>query len=190
MYPVYIGETVAVVLPWSEVCIHMRVADRVMPVRIDEREAILLKDDGTHFSRVTHGEAGIMIGNNGQLYLEDHASGPNLRIHTVRYLPTEDGDRKVIGEETESVACLPNTDHAELGITNSVAYAAHYLRDHLYISGPYAASSYPAQWHAGTWFSTEVYEDPYGRYYEETTVHPAGFTPEQGAELIRLVCEK
>lgn len=57
-----VGDVVRVTLPWSEVCMHMRVADRVMDVRVLEHGAQLLNADGSNFSfPITHGEAGIRV---------------------------------------------------------------------------------------------------------------------------------
>jgi len=56
-----IGDSVKVDLPWSEVCMHMRIAGRVMTVKIlPSRMAQILNDSGEPFSfPVTLGEAGI-----------------------------------------------------------------------------------------------------------------------------------
>lgn len=57
-----VGDTVRVTLPWSEVCMHMRVAERSMLVRVEPNGAQLLNDDLTPFSfPITHGEAGIRL---------------------------------------------------------------------------------------------------------------------------------
>lgn len=54
------GDVVRVQLPWSEACMHLRVADAVRDVRILETGAQILNADGTPYSfPVTHGEAGI-----------------------------------------------------------------------------------------------------------------------------------
>ncbi|WP_326827449.1 hypothetical protein [Streptomyces sp. NBC_01751] len=54
-----VGETVAVRLPWSEVCMHMRVAGEIRPVLLKEHGAQILNEDGSNFSfPVTFGEAG------------------------------------------------------------------------------------------------------------------------------------
>ena len=48
---VAIGDVVTVELPWSEVCMHMRVAGKRMNVQVlSHRSAQLLNDDGTPFS--------------------------------------------------------------------------------------------------------------------------------------------
>lgn len=66
MQRVKAGETVTVTLPWSEVCMHMRVSDQVRPVLVGEHGATILKDDGTPFcAAVTHGEAGIFRDSEG-----------------------------------------------------------------------------------------------------------------------------
>lgn len=57
------GDRLRLELPHSEVCMHMRVAGRVMDVRLTEGEhpmAQLLNEDGSEFSfPITTGEAGI-----------------------------------------------------------------------------------------------------------------------------------
>jgi hypothetical protein len=57
------GDRVRLELPFSEVCMHMRVAGRVMDVRMTEDQypmAQLLNADGSEFSfPITTGEAGI-----------------------------------------------------------------------------------------------------------------------------------
>lgn len=57
-----IGDRVTVTLPWSEVCMSMRVADRTMDVDVLATGAQLIDADGRPFSfPITHGEAGISI---------------------------------------------------------------------------------------------------------------------------------
>lgn len=57
---VNVGDTFPVKLPWSEVCMHMCVADLVMTVELRADGVQLLNNDGSKFSfPVTHGEAGI-----------------------------------------------------------------------------------------------------------------------------------
>jgi hypothetical protein len=59
MKRVKVGDVVRVRLPWSEVCMHLRVAEQVRDVRVLADGAQILNDDGTRFSfPVTHGEAG------------------------------------------------------------------------------------------------------------------------------------
>jgi hypothetical protein len=55
------GDVVQVRLPYSEVCMHMKVADKVMGVRLVEGHmAQLLNRDGSPFSfPITAGEAGL-----------------------------------------------------------------------------------------------------------------------------------
>ena len=56
------GQRVRMELPFSEVCMHMQVAGKVMVVQLLDREypmAQLHRDDGTEFSApITTGEAG------------------------------------------------------------------------------------------------------------------------------------
>jgi len=58
-----IGDTARVALPWSEVCMHMRVADKIMTVQITGGPypmAQILRADGSPFcGAITLGEAGI-----------------------------------------------------------------------------------------------------------------------------------
>jgi hypothetical protein len=54
------GDVVRLMLPWSEVCLYMKVADQVMDVRVLDDGAQILNEKGTPFSfPITHGEAGI-----------------------------------------------------------------------------------------------------------------------------------
>lgn len=64
------GDVVRVKLPWSEVCMHMHVADQERDVRVLEHGAQILNADGTPFSfPITHGEAGIYTDADG-LYIQ------------------------------------------------------------------------------------------------------------------------
>lgn len=63
------GDVVRLKLPWSEVCMHLRVADQERDVRVLDTGAQILNEDGTPFSfPITHGEAGIYTDPNG-LYI-------------------------------------------------------------------------------------------------------------------------
>lgn len=56
------GETHRITLPWSEVCLHMKVNDKTMSAKLaaDGRTVQLFRDDNTPFSYpVLRGEAGI-----------------------------------------------------------------------------------------------------------------------------------
>jgi len=57
-------------MPASEVCLHMRVTDRVMDFELlSQRSVQLYNDDGTHFSSsITTGEAGIYEDSDGFYY--------------------------------------------------------------------------------------------------------------------------
>jgi len=67
---VKVGEVVNVMLPYSEVCMHLKVAGRTRPVEILATGAQILNWDGTNFSfPVTHGEAGIYTDADG-LYIQ------------------------------------------------------------------------------------------------------------------------
>lgn len=62
MQHMHIGEIRRITLPWSEACIHLRVADREMTVECLANGAQLRNDDGSAFSfPITHGEAGIKV---------------------------------------------------------------------------------------------------------------------------------
>lgn len=54
-----IGDRFHATMPWSEVCVHMQVADRVMEVEVREHGAQLLKDERPFSHPITWGEAGI-----------------------------------------------------------------------------------------------------------------------------------
>lgn len=57
-----IGETVDVVLPYSEVCMHMRVAGKRMRVEVREHSAQIVREDGSPWcGPITHGEAGVRV---------------------------------------------------------------------------------------------------------------------------------
>jgi hypothetical protein len=72
------GDVVRLKLPWSEACMHLRIADHVRDVRVLADGAQILNDDGTRFSfPVTHGEAGIYSDAQGLYIQEDR--GPTHR---------------------------------------------------------------------------------------------------------------
>lgn len=55
------GKRYKSIMPHSEVCIHMRVADKVMEFEKLERRAVQLFEDGKPFSHpIFPGEAGVM----------------------------------------------------------------------------------------------------------------------------------
>lgn len=55
-----VGDRVRIELPYSEVCMHMRVAGQVFVVEVREHGAQILNEDGSPFSfPILHGEAGI-----------------------------------------------------------------------------------------------------------------------------------
>lgn len=65
------GDIVKVTLPFSEVCMHMRVAGDVMAVKVLEHGVQLLNDDGSNYSfPITHGEAGIYTPMVGEWYTD------------------------------------------------------------------------------------------------------------------------
>jgi len=64
------GDVVRLTMPWSEACMYLHVADKVMDVRVLDRGAQILNDDGTRYSfPVTHGEVGIFTDADG-LYIQ------------------------------------------------------------------------------------------------------------------------
>lgn len=54
-----IGDRVFMTMPWSEVCMHLQVADRVKEVEVREHGAQLMQDGRVLSSPITWGEAGI-----------------------------------------------------------------------------------------------------------------------------------
>ncbi|AZM47849.1 hypothetical protein DMB38_20490 [Streptomyces sp. WAC 06738] len=54
-----IGDRIFVTMPWSEACLALQVADRVMEVEVREHGAQLLKDGEPYSFPITWGEAGI-----------------------------------------------------------------------------------------------------------------------------------
>lgn len=68
-----VGDEGADTMPWSEVCMHMRIADKVMRFRVvgstGNEMVQLLNEDGTPFSfPITPGEAGLYRNHEGKLY--------------------------------------------------------------------------------------------------------------------------
>lgn len=64
------GEVVNVMLPWSEACMHLKVAGRTRPVEVLATGAQILNWDRSNYSfPVTHGEAGIYSDASG-LYIQ------------------------------------------------------------------------------------------------------------------------
>jgi hypothetical protein len=58
---IHVGETAELTLPYSEACIHLRVAGKVMKAKLLTESAVqLLSIDGSNYSfPITTGEAGI-----------------------------------------------------------------------------------------------------------------------------------
>lgn len=79
------GDVVRVRMPWSEACMHLRVAETVRDVRILPDGAQILNEDGTRFSfPITYGEAGIFSDADG-LYVnqeEEVCPSPQMRPST------------------------------------------------------------------------------------------------------------
>lgn len=54
-----IGDHFFATMPWSEVCLHLQVADKVMEVEVREHGAQLIKDGKPFSAPISWGEAGI-----------------------------------------------------------------------------------------------------------------------------------
>ena len=64
------GDVVRIMMPWSEACMYLNVAEKVRDVRVLDNGAQILNDDGTRYSfPITHGEAGIFRDADG-LYVQ------------------------------------------------------------------------------------------------------------------------
>jgi len=75
---VEVGDAIRLRLPYSEVCMHMRVAGKPMNIQIVEEggspAAQLLNDDGSRFSSpILLGEAGIFTDGHGHHYVPTRA---------------------------------------------------------------------------------------------------------------------
>ena len=72
-FPIQVGEKVKKYMPYSEVCMHMRVSGKVMVAEmISERMVQLYKLDGEPFSfPISTGEAGIFTPPEGSYYYPD-----------------------------------------------------------------------------------------------------------------------
>lgn len=78
----HVGETYPLTLGWSEVCLHMRVADKTMPVLLTEHGA-RIQFPGGGYSPVTHGEAGIYTDHQGAYWIESSFHASIQRCATV-----------------------------------------------------------------------------------------------------------
>lgn len=57
-----VGQRVTVELPFSEVCMYMRVAGKRMDVVVHEGYAQIVREDGSPWcGPITHGEAGVRV---------------------------------------------------------------------------------------------------------------------------------
>jgi hypothetical protein len=75
----HVGETVTLELPYSEVCMHMRIAGQHRPVAVLEHGAQILNPDGSPFSfPVTWGEAGIYTDAKGRPYADADLTARDL----------------------------------------------------------------------------------------------------------------
>ncbi|WP_327357744.1 hypothetical protein [Streptomyces sp. NBC_01304] len=54
-----IGDRVQMTMPWSEVCMHLRVAEKTLEAKVLERGTPLFKDGREFSAPITWGEAGI-----------------------------------------------------------------------------------------------------------------------------------
>lgn len=61
---VKVGEKIKVIMPWSEVCMHLNIAGKTMTCELLGRGVQLYDEEGNKFSfPITHGEAGFYEGN-------------------------------------------------------------------------------------------------------------------------------
>lgn len=106
------GDVVTHTMPYSEVCMYMKVAGQVRPVLILSNMAQIMNHNGTQFSApVTFGEAGIYTDSaTGLHYVPSHsvvAYKPRPQSTVILYVSRKTGDR-VTQCTTENMveACL------------------------------------------------------------------------------------
>lgn len=70
MVNIAVGERGTKYMPYSEVCMHMKVSGKVMDFElISERSVQLYREDGSYFSfPITYGEAGVFRNEDGTYY--------------------------------------------------------------------------------------------------------------------------
>jgi hypothetical protein len=78
MKTIVVGERGTKYMPYSEVCMHMKVSGKVMEFElISERSVQLYREDGTMFSfPITYGEAGVFRSDEGYYYYPDDSKDP------------------------------------------------------------------------------------------------------------------
>lgn len=76
---ILVGERGRKYLPYSEVCMHMRVSGTVMDFEVvSPRSVQLYRLDGTPFSfPITYGEAGLFVDGDGFYYYPDDSKNPS-----------------------------------------------------------------------------------------------------------------
>lgn len=105
------GQEIVITLPYSEVCVSMRVAGEHMGVRVLEHGmAQLLNADGTPYSfPITHGEAGIYSDAQG-LFIDVAAGKPFDATDESTYAHTVSIDGVPAEEYRRSAARFPYGD--------------------------------------------------------------------------------
>lgn len=92
------GDVVVLRMPWSEVCMDMKIAGQVRPVRLERHQAQILDHKGGNFSfPVNTGEAGIYLDRScGKYYVPKHEAieyRPRPQTTVVLYIERKTGDR-------------------------------------------------------------------------------------------------
>lgn len=105
------GDVVTVTLPYSEVCVHMRVAGKVYSVLVLRNAAQILRHDGTPFSApITLGEAGIYLDECGRKYVPAHLvteHKPCPQTTVILYVTRKRGERIIECSKEHIIdACL------------------------------------------------------------------------------------
>lgn len=105
------GDLVMMTLPFSEVCMHMKVAGKVMTILVLSDMAQLLDEKKRSFSGpITHGEAGIYAEHDGRLYVPmSDVKGYKRRPKATVILMVEgfrDGKRIQYAKDSQVEACV------------------------------------------------------------------------------------
>lgn len=117
------GETVRLELPYSEVCMHMQVAGKVMDVELLDRQypmAQLYNDDGSPYSApITTGEAGFYSeGDRYYCYPVPTGEAPPVRWNSERPAPMIDWDFRIVG----ALAAEASRDVHERLVAPAISY--------------------------------------------------------------------
>lgn len=100
----------------------------------------------------------------------------SVKVYTVDYRPTEDGDRDIVRERTPDISFYTRDDDEYL---TPVMWAAGVIRnayaDVHPSSMPYGGPS--------TWYAAETYHHPYSAVQTEVTAHLDGFTDDECREV-------